>query len=47
MEAGSSVRRAGSDLSGQRPRLGGVATHHLSGVSGFGGKAADRCGHAA
>jgi hypothetical protein len=24
---------------------GGVAIHHLDGVSGFGGKAADRCGH--
>ena len=28
-------------------RLRGVATHHLDGLSGLGGKAADRCGHAA
>jgi hypothetical protein len=41
-----SCRRASSDLLGQRPRLRGVATHHLDGVSGLGGKAADRCGHA-
>jgi hypothetical protein len=40
-------RRAGSDMLGQRPRLRGVATRHLDGVSGLGGKAADRCGHAA
>jgi len=39
-------RRASSDLLGQRSRLGGVATHRLDGVSGLGGKAADRCGHA-
>jgi 8-hydroxy-5-deazaflavin:NADPH oxidoreductase len=31
-------RRAGSDLLGQRARLGGGATHHLDGVSGLGGK---------
>jgi hypothetical protein len=41
---------APADLLGQRPRprprLRGVATHHLDGVSGLGGKAADRCGHA-
>jgi hypothetical protein len=42
-----SCRRAGSDLLGQRLRSGGVATHHLDGVSGLGGKAADRCGHVA
>ena len=41
-----SCRRASSDLLGQRPRLRGVATHHLDGVSGLGAKAADRCGHA-
>jgi hypothetical protein len=41
-----SCRRAGSDLLGQRPRLGSVATHHLDGVSGLGSKAADGCGHA-
>lgn len=34
-------------LLGQRPCLGGVATHHLDGMSGLGGEAADRCGHTA
>lgn len=45
--AESPCRRAGSNLLGQRPCLGGVATHHLDGMSGLGGEAADRCGHAA
>jgi hypothetical protein len=40
-------RRAGSDLSGPSPRLPGAPTDSLDGVSGLGGKAADRSGHAA
>jgi hypothetical protein len=42
-----SCRCAGSDFLGQRPRLDGVATYYLDGVSGLDGKTADRCGHAA
>jgi hypothetical protein len=42
-----SCRRASSDLLGQRPRLPGVATRHLDGVSGLGGKSADRRCHTA
>src|SRR6187402_1832 len=39
--------RWGCEPVGQRPRLGGVAADHLNGVSGLGGAATDRCGHAA
>ncbi len=42
-----SCRRTGADLLGQRPRLRGIATRHLDGVSGLDGKAADRCGDTA
>lgn len=45
--AEGSCRRTGSDLPGQRPRLGSVATHYLDEMSGLGGKTADRRRHAA
>lgn len=45
--AEGSRRCTGSDLSGQCPRLGRIATHYLDEVSGPGGKTADRRRHAA